>query len=102
MYSKLFEPVRRHLRKSLAVAALSAGALLTTTTATAGDRGFDRVAGTLFGAVVGAAVGDHIGGHEGAAVGGIIGATVGLAATSQHRHHPVDYHGGAAGQCRAV
>ena len=58
---------------TIAAIALTAGATLIPTEATAGDPGL----GALVGGVFGAAIGHNVNGHNGAVVGGVLGALTG-------------------------
>jgi hypothetical protein len=74
-------------KKLLGVAFLTTAAL--SSSAFAGDRDFNTVAG----AVVGAAIGNSAGGRDGAIVGGLVGAAVGNSIRTDDRH----YRGGGRG-----
>src|SRR4051812_7292379 len=74
-------------KKFMGVALLAAAAV--SSSAFAGDRDFNTVAG----AVVGAAIGNSAGGRDGAIVGGLVGAAVGNSINTGDRY----YRGGGRG-----
>jgi hypothetical protein len=74
-------------KKFMGVALLAAAAV--SSSAFAGDRDFNTVAG----AVVGAAIGNSAGGRDGAIVGGLVGAAVGNSINTGDRY----YRGGNRG-----
>jgi len=74
-------------KKMMGVALLATAAV--STSAFAGDRDFNTVAG----AVVGAAIGSSAGGRDGAIVGGVLGAAVGNSIRTGDRY----YRGGRGG-----